>query len=117
MDEIQQNQYNYAVQKEISEWNAELKRSQHAEQQKMEVEEHLEQTNFIAEYRLEEQQRQDLEQKQDRAEAEYREMQLAFQQASKEREMALEALEHVRGRQHSQIPRHQHIPVLKQSRK
>eukprot|EP00931_Biecheleriopsis_adriatica_P103027 TRINITY_DN77916_c0_g1_i1.p1 TRINITY_DN77916_c0_g1~~TRINITY_DN77916_c0_g1_i1.p1 ORF type:complete len:492 (+),score=133.30 TRINITY_DN77916_c0_g1_i1:38-1513(+) len=110
-----QNRQQYLEHKDHAEWHAELKRAQHAEWQKTDVQDHLEQTNFMAEYRLEAQQREDIEQRQDRADAEYREMQLAFHKANQERQAALEALEHVRSRSKDHLLQHVHMPVLTES--
>ncbi|CAE8619886.1 unnamed protein product, partial [Polarella glacialis] len=111
-EDLQRTVDNYLDHKENSEWSAELHRQLHSERQKLEVEDHLEQTNFMAEYRLEEEQNYDIEERKDRLDAEYREMELKLLQAAKTREFALENLEHVRAHQHSVVPTKLLMPTL-----
>lgn len=110
-DDVKRQSINYVDHKEASEWTAELRRSQHYEQQKLVVEEHLEQTNFLAEYKLEEQQQLDFDTRKDRTEQEYREMQLAFMKAQKEREAAMEGLEYARSAHQFPVTQDLHLPT------
>eukprot|EP00933_Yihiella_yeosuensis_P037903 TRINITY_DN31900_c0_g1_i1.p1 TRINITY_DN31900_c0_g1~~TRINITY_DN31900_c0_g1_i1.p1 ORF type:complete len:470 (+),score=134.29 TRINITY_DN31900_c0_g1_i1:2-1411(+) len=91
--ELERKEDAYLQQKENSEWVIERKREMCAEQQRLTVQEHLEQTNFLAEYRLEEQTKEDYATREDRLELERAEMDLALQSAQLERELAAEALE------------------------
>eukprot|EP00930_Biecheleria_cincta_P060975 TRINITY_DN46543_c0_g1_i1.p1 TRINITY_DN46543_c0_g1~~TRINITY_DN46543_c0_g1_i1.p1 ORF type:complete len:490 (+),score=138.70 TRINITY_DN46543_c0_g1_i1:25-1494(+) len=112
-EDLKRQNINYLEQKDASEWNAELRRSQHLEHQKLIVEEHLEQTNFLAEYKLEEQQQLDFETRKDRTEQEYMEMQLAFMKAQKARDAAMEGLEFARAAQQFPVSQNLHLPTSK----
>lgn len=112
-EDLQRQNINYLEHKENSEWTAEMRRSQHMEEQKLIVEEHLEQTNFLAEYRLEEQQQLDFDTRKDRAEQEFRDMQLAFMKAQKEKEAAMEALEFARSARQCPVTPDLHLPTSK----
>lgn len=112
-EDLQRQNINYLEHKENSEWTAEMRRSQHMEEQKLIVEEHLEQTNFLAEYRLEEQQQLDFDTRKDRAEQEFRDMQLAFMKAQKEKEAAMEALEFARSARQVPVTPDLHLPTSK----
>ncbi|CAE7447709.1 unnamed protein product [Symbiodinium natans] len=92
-DEKQRITTDYLEQKDYSEWQAQNKRAQQAEQIKNDIEAHLETRNFIAEFRAEAKQRQDVEELEDRLEAEHEHLTLAYTKVVREREEAIDALE------------------------
>ncbi|CAJ1376407.1 unnamed protein product [Effrenium voratum] len=92
-EELQKTTDGYLDQKDFSEWTVQNKRVQMQEEQRMLVEAHLDTKNFYQEYKAQEKARKDMEEKEDRFEAEHKDLQLAFFKASQEREMAMDALE------------------------
>lgn len=73
------------------------------------VEEHLEKYKFIAEYNLEYQAQEALEEREGQLAAEQHEMDHRMMQAEKERDLALESLEHLRTQQPCAVPANRHL--------
>jgi len=110
-DEKHRQTTEYLEQKDYSEWMADAKRKQHSDQIKQDIEAHLETRNFIAEFRAEERQRQEVEELEDRLEAEHDNLQLAYNKVVQEREEAVDALEYAKACQRVPVPVDQMVPV------
>lgn len=101
----------YLEQKEYSEWMVRDKKNKIAEEQRMILEAHLEQNNFIADFKAEERARQETEDREDRIDAEHKDLQLAYFKANEEKEQAIDALEYARACQKVPVPADTHVPV------
>eukprot|EP00434_Breviolum_minutum_P037068 symbB.v1.2.032855.t1/scaffold4003.1/size46508/5 len=106
----------YLEQKEYSEWMVRDKKNKIAEEQRMILEAHLEQNNFMADFKAEERARQETEEREDRIDAEHKDLQLAYFQAktawaNEEKEQAIDALEYARACQKVPVPADTHVPV------
>jgi len=99
----------YLETKENSEWHEEVKRIADAEWPKPRIEENLEKYRLVAEYKLEEQKREDTEKREARAAAEQAEMDIALLKARQQRELALKSLECTRSRHTATIPSGHHL--------
>ncbi|CAJ1329764.1 unnamed protein product [Effrenium voratum] len=115
-EELQKTTDGYLDQKDFSEWTVQNKRVQMQEEQRMLVEAHLDTKNFYQEYKAQEKARKDMEEKEDRFEAEHKDLQLAFFKASQEREMAMDALEHARACQRDPLSTQHLLPTWQQSK-
>mmetsp|Transcript_57490 Transcript_57490/g.133988 ORF Transcript_57490/g.133988 Transcript_57490/m.133988 type:complete len:450 (+) Transcript_57490:51-1400(+) len=80
-----------------------------AEWPKPAIEANLEKLRHLAEHKLEEQQREDIETAQVRAAAEQAELDHQLMLAKRERELALQSLEVVRSHRHSAVPQGRHL--------
>lgn len=107
--ELQLIREDYTETKENSEWAVEAKKIAMAEWPKPIIEENLEKYRLMAEYNLEEQQREDEERKEVRAAKEQSEMDLMLLKARQERELALQALEYTRTQQGTAVPPGRHL--------
>lgn len=107
---LQKMTQNYLEQKEYSEWMVQDKKNKIAEEQRMILEAHLEQNNFISEFKAEERLRQETEEREDRIDAEHKDLQLAFFKANMEKDQAIDALEYARACQRVPVPADVHVP-------
>jgi len=108
-EELQAMQEDYLSTKENSEWEVETKRIAMAEWPKPIIEENLEKYRLLAEYNVEEQQRQDLEVREARLAAEQSQMDHQLMQAQREKDLALQNLELVRAQKQAVVPAGRHL--------
>lgn len=93
----------YLEHKEHSEWHAERRRAEQAERIRHGIEESLGQLQHMGECQLEEQRRQDLEERQDRLERYHEEATLMLLKAQQEREQHLHDLTHAQAHQEKPV--------------
>merc|ERR1719373_1524342 len=96
---MRDTQEEYLETKENASYRVELRKLELAERQRAPIEENLEKFRVLAEHNLEEQRREDVEIREARMLAEAAEMAQTMAKAQKERELALQSLEHVRASQ------------------
>lgn len=97
------------VDKEHSEWTVEHNKYLHHEERKQTVDAHLEQYTLVSMYNIEEAQREKIECKISRMEAEEAELGFAMLEARRERELAIQSLEHVKKQERIRTPSNRHI--------
>lgn len=99
----------YIEQKENSQQRVEQLKQVYAQQQKLPVEENLENYRLVAEYNLEEKRREDMEIAEARSMDIAADLAQSMAKAQMERDLALKSLELVRAHQGAQVPQHVHL--------
>lgn len=99
----------YMESKENSEWRVDLTKQVLAERESELLESRLENCRVFAEHNLMEQKRECMDQIEARLAAESREMDFALFEAKRERDLALQGLEHARRNQILAIPENKHL--------
>jgi len=114
-NELEKSKELCLVDKEYSEWMAESNNGKHREERQNTVDMHLEQYALASTYKIEEAQREKIERKIARMEDEEAELGFAMLEARREREAAIQSLEHVKKLERTPVNGALHIasrPIL-----
>lgn len=108
-NELQKSKELCLVDKEYSEWVAQHNRDLYHEERQNTVDMHLEQYALASTFAIEEAQREKIECKIARMEAEEAELGFAMLEARRERELAIQSLEHVKKQERTAVKGTQHL--------